>query len=116
MNTRINGKTVKIDIQEHTIGCAHDPYSATAVTLECGDIFCERFTDGLGREHVIIMRNNEIVAQRAWNYFQAQPNQIHCNNLYADLIARRYAGISFRDAENKFNEEYETDAMGFLVD
>jgi len=97
---------MQVQIHDWNIGPAHDPYSASLITLKKDDISCECYNDGLGRDWVQVLKGDVVIVRREWNFFQTSPLQRRLNTLYSNLLARRYVGKRFDEAESEYYENY----------
>ncbi len=96
----------KIKVKDWDIGPAHDPYSASLIEIRKGNITCESYNDGLGTDWVQVLQGDVVIVRREWNWFKTSPQQRKNNNLYANLLARRYSGMTFDEAEGKYYDMY----------
>lgn len=100
---------VELTVNEWTIGSRHDPYSAKSLSLDIPSLFmhAEMYDDGLGRNRVTVVIADVVMHEREWFYCGGgaeSRNKDRCNTTYANLLARKYLGVRFDDAEHEFDE------------
>ena len=96
------GHEMNISIRTGTIGPAHDPYGTEEIRITDGDRTAKMYTDGLGANRFELLEGKFPMRSESW--FDGD-RQAATWRLRADLLAKRFVGISFSAAEELYYGE-----------
>lgn len=105
----MTGPTVKM--KSWAIGLNSDPYQADLVTVKHDTFEVAFYSDALGSCVFELYAEGTLVKERRWSRSWPITQQDRNNALWADLMCKRYTGITLEQASDQFNEEYMEDPI-----
>jgi hypothetical protein len=110
---------LRVKVNHTTVGCAHDPYSRTFVTLTRGDRKAELVECALAGDSLTLYEGaratRQFLARQVW--LGATPVQAKCDRTKVRLLCQRWLGAdpqAERDAYENMRDPM-GDAMGYNI-